>query len=238
LAQGDKRLRGGGDGGRYRDVARAVRLSARGDGRAGQHRRPLRCDRHPPALRGEGQGVEPRHRSAHLRLPRLKGGGEPMFGMVALLLFAAFALVGYAISGWAQEREEAKEALGRRLTTMTGASVGGASAALMKDRRLSRIGLFNAILQHLALTKNLVRVIRQAGLKKRVGEVLLYMPLLAAAAFIAATLLLGKLMFAVLAAVFAGLLPLMIVLRLRRRRMALFGEQLPDALDLIRAALQ
>src|SRR5436309_14309098 len=160
-----------------------------------------------------------------------------MTGIVALLLFAFFALVGYAVSGWAQDREEAKEALGRRLTTMTGASVGAASAALMKDRRLSRIGLFNAILQHLAITKNLVRVIRQAGLKKRVGEVLLYVPLLAAAAFIAATLLLGKLMFAVLAAVFAGLLPLMIVLRLRRRRMALFGEQLPDALDLIRAAL-
>src|SRR6266516_4906497 len=149
-----------------------------------------------------------------------------MTGIVALLLFAFFALVGYAVSGWAQDREEAKEALGRRLTTMTGASVGAASAALMKDRRLSRIGLFNAILQHLAITK------------KRVGEVLLYVPLLAAAAFIAATLLLGKLMFAVLAAVFAGLLPLMIVLRLRRRRMALFGEQLPDALDLIRAALQ
>jgi len=161
-----------------------------------------------------------------------------MTGIVALLLFAFFALVGYAVSGWAQDREEAKEALGRRLTTMTGASVGAASAALMKDRRLSRIGLFNAILLHLALTKNLVRVIRQAGLKKRVGEVLLYMPLLAAAGFIATTLLLGKLMFAVLAAVIAGLLPLMIVLRLRRKRMALFGEQLPDALDLIRAALQ
>src|SRR5438128_167650 len=160
-----------------------------------------------------------------------------MAGIVAVLLFAFFALVGYAVSGWAQDREEAKEALGRRLTTMTGASVGAASAALMKDRRLSRIGLFNAILLHLALTKNLVRVIRQAGLKKRVGEVLLYMPLLAAAGFIATTLLLGKLMFAVLAAVIAGLLPLMIVLRLRRKRMALFGEQLPEELDLIRAAL-
>src|SRR5438876_543620 len=75
-----------------------------------------------------------------------------MAGIVAVLLFAFFALVGYAVSGWAQDREEAKEALGRRLTTMTGASVGAASAALMKDRRLSRIGLFNAILLHLALT--------------------------------------------------------------------------------------
>ena len=151
-----------------------------------------------------------------------------MTGIVALLLFAFFALVGYAVSGWAQDREETKEALGRRLTTMTGAPVGGASAALMKDRRLSRIAPLNALLQQLGITKNLVRVIRQAGLQRRVGEVLLYMLLL----------FVGKTAFAVLAAVVAGLLPLMIVLRMRRKRLALFGEQLPDALDLIRAALQ
>src|SRR2546430_14099468 len=96
-----------------------------------------------------------------------------MTGIVALLLFAFFALVGYAVSGWAQDREETKEALGRRLTTMTGAPVGGASAALMKDRRLSRIAPLNALLQQLGITKNLVRVIRQAGLQRRVGEGLL-----------------------------------------------------------------
>jgi len=161
-----------------------------------------------------------------------------MFGMVALLLFAAFALLGYAVSGWAQEREEAKEALGRRLTTMTGTPVGAATTVVMKDRRLSRIGLLNALLQRLAVTKNLIRVIRQAGLNKRVGEVLLYMPLLASAAFLLVTLLIGKMLFAVVAAVIAGLFPLMMVMRLRRKRMGLFAEQLPDALDLIRAALQ
>ena len=161
-----------------------------------------------------------------------------MFGMVALLLFAAFALLGYAVSGWAQEREEAKEALGRRLTTMTGTPVGTATTVVMKDRRLSRIGLLNALLQRLAVTKNLIRVIRQAGLNKRVGEVLLYMPLLASAAFLLVTLLIGKMLFAVVAAVIAGLFPLMMVMRLRRKRMGLFAEQLPDALDLIRAALQ
>ena len=161
-----------------------------------------------------------------------------MFGMVALLLFAAFALLGYAVSGWAQEREEAKEALGRRLTTMTGTPVGTATTVVMKDRRLSRIGLLNTLLQRLAITKNLIRVIRQAGLNKRVGEVLLYMPLLASAAFLLVTLLVGRMPFAVAAAAIAGLLPLMMVMRLRRKRMGLFAEQLPDALDLIRAALQ
>src|SRR2546428_55677 len=54
----------------------------------------------------------------------------------------------------------------------------------------------------------------------------------------AAFALLGNTLFAVMAGVFGGLLPLMIVLRLRSKRMGMFAEQLPDALDLIRAALQ
>src|SRR3989442_7482401 len=161
-----------------------------------------------------------------------------MTGIVALLLFAFFALVGYAVSGWAQDREETKEALGRRLTTMTGAAVGGASAALIKDRRLSRIGPLNVLLQQLGVTKNLVRVIRQAGLQKRVGEVVLYMLLLAAAAFLLVTLFVGQTALAALAALVAGLLPLMIVLRMRRKRLALFAHQRPNAPDPIAARLQ
>src|SRR6266849_154796 len=161
-----------------------------------------------------------------------------MTPLIALLVFATLALLGFGFSGWAQEREEAKDVLGRWLTTMTGAPAATQSASLLKDRRLSRIWVFNTLLQRLHLTKNLVRVIAQAGLNKRVGEVILYIPLLASAAFLLVTLLLGKLMLALVAAVFAGLLPIMVVLRLRGKRLSLFGEQLPDALDLIRAALQ
>ncbi len=161
-----------------------------------------------------------------------------MTPVIALLVFATLALLGFAFSGMAQEREEAKDALGKRLTTMTGAPATAQAASLMKDTRLSRIGVLNTVLQRLQLTKNLVRVIRQAGLNKRVGEVILYIPLLASAAFLLVTLLLGKLMLAVIAGLFAGLLPVMVVLRLRRKRLGLFAEQLPDALDLIRAALQ
>jgi tight adherence protein B len=38
--------------------------------------------------------------------------------------------------------------------------------------------------------------------------------------------------------VLAGSAPILLVMRMRRRRMVLFAEQLPDSLDLIRAALQ
>jgi tight adherence protein B len=42
----------------------------------------------------------------------------------------------------------------------------------------------------------------------------------------------------VVAAIIAGAVPLVIVARLRRQRMLRFAEQLPEALDLIRSALQ
>ena len=72
-------------------------------------------------------------------------------------------------------------------------------------------------------------MIRQAGLKRRVGEVVLYIPLLACTAFLT-TLLLGlPKVFGLIAAIVAGALPLFVIARMRARRLALFSEQLPDA---------
>src|SRR5262249_56472945 len=74
--------------------------------------------------------------------------------------------------------------------------------------------------------------------KRRVGEILLYVPLLASTAFLLTVLATGSLTGASVAAAGAGGLPLLVVQRLRRQRARLFAEQLPDALDLVRAALQ
>jgi tight adherence protein B len=84
----------------------------------------------------------------------------------------------------------------------------------------------------------MVRMIRQAGLKRRVGEVLLYIPLLALVAFLAATLFGVPMIARIIVAVVAGLIPLLVVAQIRRRRTNQFREQLPDALDLVRSALQ
>ncbi len=158
--------------------------------------------------------------------------------LTSLLVFTALALCGYAISGFAVEREQAKDALDRRLTAMAGTPSVNAGASVLKDRRLSGIGLFNKILTRVSIVDPFVRMIRQAGLKRRAGEVLLYIPLLGSLAFLLVMLLLGRLLFACVAAGFAAVAPLIIISRMRSKRLALFGEQLPDALDLIRAALQ
>ncbi|TMA36070.1 MAG: type II secretion system F family protein [Deltaproteobacteria bacterium] len=166
-----------------------------------------------------------------------------MLGLAALLVFASLALVGYAISGWAKGREESKQTLDRRLAVMTGAAVADAptdssQSSVLKDRRLSGIAFLNTVLRRMSRLNPLVRMIRQAGLKKRVGEILLYVPLLGVGGYVGVVSFGFPEAAGLGAGVVAGGLPLMIVRRMQRKRNSLFSEQLPDALDLIRAALQ
>ena len=161
-----------------------------------------------------------------------------MLGLVTLLIFAAWALGGYAFAARARARNEKKETLTRRVETVAGAGAETLASSVLKDQRLSRIGFLNALLGRVSLATRLVRMIRQAGLKRRVGEVLLYVPLLAFIGFMLVLLLGGSPLVALPVAAMAGSIPLIVIQRLRRKRALRFAEQLPDALDLVRAALQ
>src|SRR5262249_46279447 len=158
--------------------------------------------------------------------------------ILVILVFVALTLLGYAASGYAVERQQAKESLDRRLSSMAGVAPTAVSSSVMKDRRLSGIGALNTVLARVSLVGPLVKLIRQASLKRRVGEVVLYIPLLALAAFLFTMLLGLPKIFGLIAAVIAGWIPILVISRMRARRLARFSEQLPDALDLIRAALQ
>ena len=158
--------------------------------------------------------------------------------ILVILVFIALTLLGYAASGYAVERQEAKAALDRRLTSMAGVATTTVQTSVVKDRRLSGIAALNSVLAQVSLVGPLVRMIRQAGLKRRAGEVILYIPLLALTAFLFTILLGLPSIFGVIAGIVAGALPLMVISRMRTKRLARFSEQLPDALDLIRAALQ
>jgi tight adherence protein B len=160
-----------------------------------------------------------------------------LFGL-ALLIFASLVLAGYALATMSSAREEAKQALGRRLWSMVGAADGTLRAGVLKDRRLSTIGALNTLLPRLGFVTTLVGMIGRAGLKKRVGEVVLYVLLAAAAAILLVTIVTGNPALGILAGVVGAALPFLVVRRMARKRSALFAEQLPDALDLARAALQ
>ena len=158
-----------------------------------------------------------------------------MLGLIAILTFLTLVLTGYATAAWVSERNAARGALARRLESATGV---GFDTSVLKDQRLSSIGALNSVLARFSPTHAVLRMIQQARIKRRVGEVLLYIPLLALVGYLLTMLVTGSQFLALVAAPMAGAVPLLVVQRIRRQRARLFGEQLPDALDLIRASLQ
>ncbi len=160
-----------------------------------------------------------------------------MLGMAALLIFTSMALTGYAVASWMNGRQAARRTLSRRLAAAIGGAA-GQPASVLRDKRLSRIAFLNGLLERIEVVRPLVRLIRQAGLNKRVGEILLYMPLLACVGFLLTALMTDNMLLGFAVGVVAGASPLLVLQRLRRIRGQRFSEQLPDALDLIRAALQ
>jgi tight adherence protein B len=161
-----------------------------------------------------------------------------MFAALALLIFASLVLAGYALAGVMTARETERETLRRRLSTMVGSVASERRRAILKDRRLSTIAVVNRLLAQLSLVRPLARLVTRAGLKKRVGEVLLYMPLIGGVVFLVVMTVTGKAAAGVMAGLAAALLPVLLVKRMARKRVATFADQLPDGLDLVRAALQ
>ncbi|MBM3998619.1 MAG: type II secretion system F family protein [Planctomycetes bacterium] len=84
---------------------------------------------------------------------------------------------------------------------------------------------------------NIRRLIDQSGLSMSVPQLLLFMAIAAGAAG-AITALCHRWVFAPPAAAVAGLLPIGFVLFKRKRRLAKFARQLPEALELISRALR
>ena len=161
--------------------------------------------------------------------------------LLALVVFVTLVLVGYALSVLALNHQQAQQALSNRLTTMagTGGNVSsGAVANLLKDQRLSQIPILDALLGSMPFVRPMVRMIEQAGLRRRVGEVVLYVVLLFFIVMLAIILAGGGRFVGLLFGALAASVPLVVVARMRATRTVKFGEQLPDSLDLIRAALQ
>jgi len=161
-----------------------------------------------------------------------------MLALAALLVFLCLALVGYAITGMSVKQQEDAESIRKRLYNTPIAAAERIAQPLLKDRRLSSIPALNRLLERFGPVKRLVQMIQQAGLTNRVGEVLLYIPLLASLGCLAGMLFTGNALISLVLTGLGGFIPLIVVRRKRNTRMRLFGEQLPDALDLLRAALQ
>jgi len=162
-----------------------------------------------------------------------------MAAILAVLSFLVLVMAGYGLAMWIQQRLAARREVLDRLRGMAGFSiVDGDTRSLLKDQRLSGIPAFDALLSRTPLIAPLVTMIQQAGLRRRVGEVLLYIPLLASIGFLVCTLFGASMPIRIVTALVVAMLPVLVISRMRAQRLRLFAEQLPDALDLVRSALQ
>jgi len=95
-----------------------------------------------------------------------------MFAIVAFSVFALVVAGGWALALAVRARAEADYALEQRLG-VAGRERAQRPASLLKDQRLSSIAPLDWILLRLPFVPGITRVIRQAGLGRRAGDVLM-----------------------------------------------------------------
>ena len=154
---------------------------------------------------------------------------------VAFTFMAVFLLVLVLVPVWEGFERSPMRLLRRRFAA---ASQQKATLRVFRDDSMSGLPVFDRWLSRAALARKLLRYLEQADISQRVGVVLGTVLLLA--------LLGGRLVWGLTSSWYwstlgvgaFGSLPLLYIRRRRRRRLSLYAEQLPDALDVLTRSLQ
>ena len=163
-----------------------------------------------------------------------------LFSVFILLAFIALVLLleGLYLTWNAYKGPEAKK-IERRLRAMSAGGSGGAEASILKQRLLSEAPALQRWLLGLPRIGELDKLLQQSGSTWSVTVFVVITLIVGIGAFVLVGFVpLLHWVFCVLIAVGAGALPLLYILRKRRKRMQQIEQQLPDALDLISRALK
>jgi len=109
---------------------------------------------------------------------------------------------------------------------------------ILRDDKLSEIPTMNRILSRFRFSRDLQRLIDQAGVPMKAGGLVLGMLSLGGLVFLLVNILLDSLLLALVAAFVAGSLPYLYVRRRRRKRREEFESLLPEAIDVMTNALK
>lgn len=109
---------------------------------------------------------------------------------------------------------------------------------ILRSRNLSGVASFRKVLESSAQINFIERLLRQADSQLSVGVFLLLSALLGISGIMVFNFFSIYLLAAVGVGVLMACMPLVMLLRQRKKRFALFERQLPDALDLISRALR
>ncbi|MCD6680256.1 MAG: type II secretion system F family protein [Burkholderiaceae bacterium] len=161
------------------------------------------------------------------------------FSLFILVTFVAIVLSiegGYLL--WNDRRGPEVQRLERRLRSLSAGQHGTDMGSLLKERHLSNTPWIDQLLLALPRISSLDRVLEQTGSSITVARFLLFTFLAAAGTFLLLFVLRTPFFFAVIMSAVAAIVPLLVVLRMRTKRLRKFDEQLPEALDLMSRALR
>lgn len=161
---------------------------------------------------------------------------EPIL-IVVFISFSVLTVSLVSIFGWYMAGE--KRDLNRRLAEITvesGARITDIPS-ILKGEELSQIPFLDRQLRKSAIAYRLQRLIEEANLSIKVGQLVLFMLVLASVGLIFTIRSHSPLLMAASVCVF-GSLPILAVVRIRNKRIKTFEQQFPDALDMMRNAIR
>jgi len=153
------------------------------------------------------------------------------FVAVMLLVWGVYSVVARARDESSRKVQERIDALARRGTAVEYPS-------LLRDHSMSEIPTLDRILHHSNVARRLDLLLKQADMKMRVGVLVLWMLVLAAAGFVIVNWMTGHLILALAVGLFLGAVPYWVVQRKKAIRVKRFEQNFPDALDLFVNALR
>jgi len=155
-----------------------------------------------------------------------------------MVFAAAFLLSQGMIVPVFGERRRARQRLQKRLANLSDSSGKPTVRTLVRERYLQDLRPFERRLESLRLNEWLSRAIEQSGHKILAYRLVLLSIALAVIGAIVGWVLTHSLLTALVVAVIAGYLPFIKIFRDRTKQLEKFDEQLPDAIDIMRRAMQ
>jgi len=155
--------------------------------------------------------------------------------LVASVL-VSMAMAALALGLFSVGRSGQVEHINRRL----GARARGdeLDVSIFRQQRMSSIGLVSRLLNRLHIARNIERMMQKAGLTMNVSTFALITLVAFATVWIVARTFLHHNLLALFLGCLGAVVPYVVVLIKMNRRMALFSEQFPDAIDMITNALR
>jgi tight adherence protein B len=152
-----------------------------------------------------------------------------------ILVFAVVFVPYWALIARTEEREE--RALRKRLRVRRTSALG--PAIVKAQAQLGSLGHLDAVLMGgRRMVAPLERLIQQSGSKLTLGRVLLACGSMAVVTFVMVSTFSASVVLAIVLAILIGSLPVWYVQWAARKRLAVFEEQFPEAIDLIARGLR